>query len=342
MNANELFFRCVREFLTVHLPLHQCKSDKTIKSYRDALNLLRYFMKQKKKIPFTKLSFDDFSMKVILEFLDWLEDERKCGISTRNQRLAALNSFFKYSAEAEPSLVSIYLDIRKIPIKKGQKRKVNSLSKNALQEILLQPDLNKKTGIRNQCFMITLYDTGGRIQEVLDLQIKDLVLNIESPYVYINGKGNKVRMVPLMPKTVEHLKKYISIFHDVNTNIRDNYLFYTTIKGRRDKMSQENVAKFLNKYCQMAHKECAEVPSKIHAHLFRHTKAMDLYRSGIPISYIKDFLGHESLDTTSIYAEADLEMMRSALEKVNENGVSTTKPIWENNEDMILKLCGLK
>ena len=342
MNTNELFFRCVRGFLTIHLPLHQCKSENTIKSYRDALNLLRNFMELKKKIPFAKLSFDAFSMKMMLEFLDWLENERKCSISTRNQRLAALNSFFRYSAETEHSLVAVYLEIKKVPVKKGQKRKINSLSKNALQEILLQPDLSKKTGIRNQCFMVTLYDTGGRIQETLDLQMKDLVLNTENPYVYIHGKGNKVRMVPLMSKTVEHLKKYVSIFHDTNENSRDNYLFYTTIKGRKEKMSQENVAKFLNKYSQTAHTKCAEVPLKIHAHLFRHTKAMDLYRSGIPLSYIKDFLGHESLDTTSIYAEADLEMMRSALEKVSVNGVSVEKPVWENNEEMILKLCGLK
>ncbi len=338
MKANELFFQCVRDFLTIHLPLHQCRSEKTIKSYRDTLNLLRYFMEQKKKIPFTKLSFEVLSKKIILEFLDWLESERNCSIRTRNQRLAALNSFFKYCAENEPSLVVFYLDIKNIPLKKAPKRKVEALSSTALQ----QPDLNKKSGIRNQCFMIMLYDTGARIQEILDLRIKDLVLNTKNPYVYIHGKGNKIRMVPLMDKTIEHLRRYFSIFHNKTENIQDNYLFYTIIKGKQEKMSQENVAKFLEKYGKSAREKCSEVPLKLHAHMFRHTKAMDLYRSGIPLSYIKDFLGHESIDTTSIYAEADLEMMRSALEKASKQEISTEKPVWENNDEMLLKLCGLK
>jgi integrase/recombinase XerD len=121
--------------------------------------------------------------------------------------------------------------------------------------------------------------------------------------------------------------------------------FYTLIKGRKGRMSDDNVSYFLKRYAKSAHELCPEVPLRMHAHLFRHTQAMHLYQAGIPLSYIKDFLGHVSINTTDIYASTDTPMMRAALEKIqpgeNEQ-VSPTLPVWQDNEDMLLRLCGLK
>lgn len=124
-----------------------------------------------------------------------------------------------------------------------------------------------------------MYDTGGRIQEILDLRTKDFFFDFDTPLVYLNGKGNKVRAVPLMDKTIQHLKEYLRLFHPQD---RNEYLFYTVIKGKKGAMSPDNVSAFLQKYADQARVNFPEIPSNIHAHLFRHSRAMHLFQSGIP------------------------------------------------------------
>lgn len=147
-----------------------------------------------------------------------------------------------------------------------------------------------------------------------------------------------------MEKTVLHLKEYLKVFHPTYLENADDYLFYTIIKGKKGAMSPDNVSVFIKKYAEQARISCPEVPKRVYAHLFRHSRAMHLYQSGIPLSYIKDFLGHESSTTTSIYASADTTMIRDALEKAAKLDSNSTAeiPVWEGDEDMILKLCGLK
>jgi site-specific recombinase XerD len=190
-----------------------------------------------------------------------------------------------------------------------------------------------------------LYDTGARIQEILDLKLKDIHLNDQTPSIYLTGKGNKTRAVPLMDKTIAHLQEYMKTFHPDGDLKNDQYLFYTLIKGLKGKMSDDNASYFLKRYAGSAHQVYSEVPLQMHAHLFRHTRAMHLYQAGIPLSYIKDFLGHVSINTTDIYASTDTSMMRAALEKIDKRDgkrASTVGPKWQDNEEMILKLCGLK
>ena len=187
--------------------------------------------------------------------------------------------------------------------------------------------------------------TPARIQELLDLKLKDIHLNDQTPCIYLTGKGNKTRAVPLMDKTIAHLQQYLKTFHPEGDHNNDQYLFYTRIKGLQGRMSADNVSCLLKHYAQSAHEQCSEVPLRMHVHLFRHTRAMHLYQAGIPLSYIKDFLGHVSVNTTDIYASTDTSMMKAALEKIDSGqGQQTSRavPIWQNNEEMILKLCGLK
>jgi site-specific recombinase XerD len=219
------------------------------------------------------------------------------------------------------------------------------MSETALKILLEQPDPNTRCGLRDRFFMILLYDTGARIQEILDLKLKDIHLNDQTPSIYLTGKGNKTRAVPLMDKTIAHLQEYMKTFHPDGDLKNDQYLFYILIKGLIGKMSDDNVSYFLKRYAGSAHQVCSEVPLQMHAHLFRHTRAMHLYQAGIPLSYIKDFLGHVSINTTDIYASTDTSMMRAALEKIDKRDgkrASTVEPKWQDNEEMILKLCGLK
>ena len=340
--SDDQFFKFVRSFLTVYLPKSRCYSSNTVKAYRDTINLFRMFLMERKNIPFTKISFNMVEHHLVYDFLEWLKVTRNCGISTRNQRLAAFKSFLHYCAIEDPALTAIYMDVQGITAMKDTKKGVSYLSQSALKAILSQPDTNNKFGMRNRFFMILMYDTGGRIQEILNLRINDLYFDFDTPLVYLTGKGNKVRAVPLMDKTIQHLKEYLRLFHPQDPQSSNDYLFYTVIKGTKGTMSPDNVSVFLQKYADQARVDFPEVPVKIHAHLFRHSRAMHLYQSGIPLSYIKDFLGHVSATTTGIYASADTSMIRDALEKASLGSSTSDIPIWEGDEDMILKLCGLK
>lgn len=189
-----------------------------------------------------------------------------------------------------------------------------------------------------------MYDKAARDCEMLSLRINSLDLDRKCPTARLEGKRNKVRYVPLMKKTAEYVRKYLEIFHPVPTRHADDWLFYTVSHGRRHKMSDDNVARFLTKYSKMAHAECEEVFEKVTPHQFRHTRAMHLYRNGMPLQLLSEFMGHASLASTQIYAYADTQMKRLAIEKSSqamEENIST-KPAWQTDEEMIRKLYGLE
>lgn len=266
-------------------------------------------MKEQKGLSFTKITFDRLDHVLVREFLDWLETERRCSVSTRNHRLAALKLFFKYAAQEDSTLMFAYVELGKVPVKRAPSPRITYMSAIALTTVLQQPDESTR-GIRDRFFMVFLYDTGARIQEVLDLRLKDLHLSDSVPCVYLTGKGRKTRAVPLLKKALQHLELYMKHFHPETMNGSEDLLFYTIIKGKTGKMSPDNVASFLNRYGTSARLICPEVPERVHPHLFRHTRAMHLYQAGMPLSYIKDFLGHTSVNTTDIYASADVSMLR--------------------------------
>ena len=342
MKHDDNFFKQVRGFLTVFLPKNKCYSSHTVKAYRDTINLFRRFFLEKKAVSFADIHFDQINHELIYEFLEWLQNTRGCSAATKNHRLAALKSFFHYCAMEDPTLTAIYLDIQQVRSQKVARNRVEYMSETALKVLLEQPNPHTRCGLRDQFLMILLYDTGARIQEMLDLKLNDIHLKDQTPCIYLTGKGNKTRTVPMMDKTIDHLQQYMKLFHPEADQNSNPYLFYTVIRGVKGKMSDDNVSCFLKRYAKSGHELCSEIPLRMHAHLFRHTRAMHLYQAGIPLSYIKDFLGHVSVNTTDIYASTDTSMMKAALEKISDGQASKSIPIWRDNEEMILKLCGLK
>ena len=343
MKRDDRFFCYVRDFLLVYLPKNRCFSPNTVKSYRDCIQLLCTFMKVEKEMAISEITFDDLDQVMIGEFLSWLGEKRNCGTSTQNQRLAALKSLFKYAAQRDISLMASYLELSKVPLKRAPGSRVPYLSENALEALLQQPNEKTRLGIRDRFFMVLLYDTGARIQEILDLRLLDLHLHDAVPCIYLTGKRGKTRAVPLLSKTVRHLELYMWHFHRQKPPNREDLLFYTVIKGNIGKMSPDNVSCFLNRYARSARQLCPEIPERVHPHLFRHTRAMHLYQAGMPLSYIKDFLGHASVNTTDVYAAADLKMMRQALEKayVNDDAFRDA-PLWQDNEILLMQLSGVR
>lgn len=340
------FFKTVRDFLMNYLPKQKGSSENTILAYKMALNLFVSFMKDVKGIPPIVLSFKLISSETIKEFLEWIENTRNCSATTRNLRLAALRTFFEYAGQKDISQMDFYFMIREIPFKKTSNKIVDYLSEPALETLLKQPNLKKAKGLRDMFLMILMYDTAARCAEIIGMKISDLHLDNEKPKAYLHGKGNKTRIVPLMPKTVEHCKQYLKRYHpDLECKNDGNIpLFYTTYHGVQHAMSIDAVEAIYKKYGKSASECCSEMPDKIHPHMMRHTRAMHLYRSGMPLELLSQYLGHADIETTLIYAYADTEMKREAIRKADvvRNGKEVPAEIWADDEDMILRLSGLK
>lgn len=337
------FFVAIRHFLLDYLPKQRCLSANTVLSYKQTLNLFVTYMRVAKETPAVDLTFDCIDRDVILGFLDWLETARTCSTSTRNQRLMALRSFLEYAGQLDCTQTALYLAAESIPVKEAHGKIVEFLTEPALTALLRQPDVSKEKELRDLTFMILMYDTAARCSELLDMKVCDLRLDAKHPIAYLHGKGNKTRTVPLLDRTVQHCRQYLRKFHSGESVRSEAQLFYTVIHGVRQKMSPDTVAAFFGKYGQRAKKDCAEVPDHIHPHMIRHTRAMHLYRSGMPLVLLSQYLGHAQVETTMIYAYADTEMKRSAIQKADSMRNIRTVPdaVWADNEEMILKLSGL-
>ena len=345
MTDNERFFLCIRNWLTVFLPKQRCLSENTIKAYKVSLNLLIDFLRTEKKLPISKIGFETINQKIVSEFIEWLDTARRCGTETQNSRLMALRSFFHYAGIVDISCVALELEIKKVSKKKSSGKMVEFLSENALKVLLEAPDIKTKLGLRNRFLMIFMYDTAARCQEILDIKLKDFILTGNKRYVYLTGKGGKQRSVPLLPKTVRHYEQYLSLFHP-EPQSGENYVFYTVSHNQKHQMSTDNVQAFMKKYGEQARQFCHEIPLRVHPHQLRHTRAMHLYRAGWPLPFVSELLGHAKITTTNIYAYADTEMKRKALEKIISPTMfltsDSTRPEWKNDDDMILTLSGLR
>ena len=338
------FFHATRDFILKYLPHQRCLSENTIRSYKQVLNLFTTYLRKVKGYPVSKIQFSLLDRDTILGFLDWIESERKCGATTRNHRLMVLRSFFDFAGKSDCTQMALYLDALDIPVKKTQSHVVDFLSEPALAALLQQPNSSTKKGLRDMTFMVLMYDTAARCDELLNMKLDALRLDIQKPVAYLLGKGNKQRVVPLMSRTVQHCKRYISEFHNIKQQKEGALLFFTTSHGECHKMSADNVAVFFKKYGRMAQSVCAGFPSHIHPHMLRHTRAMHLYRGGMSLDMLSQFLGHADMETTRVYAYADTEMKRDAIAKLDKghNIPEQTAEIWADNEDMILTLAGLR
>lgn len=345
IESNE-FFRLLREYLTIYLPKQKNVSSHTLKSYREALNLFTAFLAGRKKCSLCCITFDDVTPDSVNDFLECLSAERDCGITTINQRLSVIRAFLKYSGSRNPVINDHYISMQAVPFRKGKKRlTVDHFSEASLEAMLSQPDPSRKKQHRDLFFMVLLYDTGARNSEVLGLCPADVVIKGVAPYVFIKGKGNKDRTVPIMEQTKQHFLSYAKRF-GLDVSDSTTPLFYTEIHGSKCRMSDDNVARFIDKYAAMAKKTCNEVPENVTPHMWRHSRALHLYRKGVPLPLISEWLGHSDIETTLIYAYADTEMKRTAMEKATDNNhpLCTKAPAASRDvdDDTIRHYCGLK
>ncbi len=281
---------------------------------------------------------DVLTAELITDFLSWLEHERKCSITTRNQRLASIHSFFRYVQAEEPSGIYQYQQVISIPIKKTEKTIIWHLSPEVIKLILQQPDKSSAKGRRDLTLLSVLYDTGARVQELIDIKVCDVILDSLSVIV-LNGKGNKVRRVPLMKNTVSLLQTYLSE-NDLNKQWKIQYPLF--INNQHNKLTKEGVAYILNKYVKMAKAASPIIPEHVSPHILRHSKAMHLLQAGVNLIYIRDFLGHADIKTTEIYLRTDTETKRKAIENVYQDIISCDMPDWSKDKELLSWLSDLK
>jgi integrase/recombinase XerD len=332
MKEND-FTKYLSDFLSKYLPGQRNASTHTIASYRDAFKLLLIFCDSEKLIKPEKIRVSDLSKEFVIHFLDWLETKRKCSISTRNQRLAVIHSFVHYVQKESPENLFELKKILSIPSKKHPRTLVAYLTGQEMKILLSQPDTSTSEGFRNAILLSVLYDTGSRVQELINIRIKDVRLS--SPAVIrLHGKGNKIRQVPIMSKMSDRLNLYLEMkkYHP-GISRGDNYLF---VNQKNKQLSRWGISYILNKYVERARNDTGfKVDFPVTPHVFRHSKAMHLLQSGVNLIYIRDFLGHVDCSTTEVYARADSEMKRIAIEKAYVDLVPETVPTWEEDGDLM-------
>ena len=331
----------IRAFIMDYAPVHMTTSEHTLKNYRTSLALYLTFLEKEQNITPSRLSIDCFSLKYIEGWIKWVKEHRGCSAQTCNIRLGALRTFMKYLSERDLAYLSAYEVACTIPSMKVPKRKINGLSKTAVKQLLEMPKLSTKTGRRDLTFMILLYSTAARLDEVLSLRIRDIHLDLQKPYANIIGKGHKRRTLYLMPKVVTHLKRYIEEYHGKAPD-PDSYLFYSRNVGTSGKMTQAAIDKMLKKHARAAHLLCDEVPIGLHAHQFRHAKASHWLEEGVNIVQISFLLGHEQLETTMAYLDITTDDERKALATLECEKDRNVSPKWKNADGSLVDFCGIK
>lgn len=336
------FHDYLRLFLSEYLPHRRNFSDQTIRAYKQTFRLMKSYFEEERNIHFSDLDFKIVSKDSIYEFLLFLKDTKGCSVNTLNLRLSAIKSFFKFCSEEDIEYYSCYLKIKSIHQFRGAKKNsVEYLVPEQIKLILAIPDTGLRLERRNQFLMIFLYETGMRVSEIINIRLSDIIRKEDGITLRIKGKGSKIRYVPLLEGCVRHLDSFISAFHSDSDN--DEYLFYTIHDSKKTKMSSGTVDAFLKRYAKKAHEKDESFPLNLHAHMFRHSIAMSMYKNEIPISYIKDFLGHADLSTTSVYSYADNETIRNALATVQSEMPSSLqkKKKWKGKEKELMKYCCL-
>ena len=332
------FAKYLTEFLSIYLPKQKNVSKNTIYSYRDTFKLLINYCQDIKSISIEKITLNVLTSELIIEFLAWLESERKCSISTRNQRLAAIHSFFRYTQAEEPAGIFNFQKVTAIPIKKAQKTVVEYLTPEAMKLLLQQPDKHTQKGRRDLTLISVLYDSGARVQELIDLKVQDITLH-DPAVITLTGKGNKSRRIPIMKNTASLLQNYL-LENKLENPWKNEYLLFTN--NQHQKLTKVGVAYIIAKYVAAARQTSTIVPAKVKPHMFRHSKAMHLLQAGVNLIYIRDFLGHVDLKTTEIYARIDTETKRKAIENLYPDMIDSNLPDWNNDKALLSWLADLK
>jgi integrase/recombinase XerD len=326
--------RWLSRFLTDHLAGERDLSPQTISSYRDAIKLLLTWFRDVQATPPEKLRLSDLDRSRVLAFLDWLDTERGNSPATRNQRLAVIKSFARYTAVERPEFLDHATQILAIKQKKTPATDMGYLTGDEVKALLAQPGTVTRRGLRDTVLLSTLYDTAARVQEICDLNTADV--RAASPMlVTLHGKGSKTRRVALMDPTAELVRHYLDrraphpgIGADADP------LFQGPHHAR---LTRWGATKLLARHVQSVRRRDPGYAAglTITPHVIRRTRAMHLLQAGVNLIYIRDLLGHADVSTTEIYARADPATKRKAIENAYQSLTPEPQPEWTADHDLL-------
>ena len=321
----------LREFFSDHLPRLRGMSPHTIHSYRDSLMLLLRYVAKEKRCSVTGLDVEDITSQRVITFLQYLEEERKNGATTRNVRLAALHALFRFLAEKRPDLLEHCQRVLAVPFKRTRSRPIEYLEYEEIQSVLLAIDRSSVDGRRDYILLATMFNTGARVQEILDLRASDLQL-IKPYHARLFGKGRKERLCPLWPQTAHLLSE---LLNEQGVDPRCTERVFRNHRGQP--LTRYGVRYLLAKYYQIA---CEARPAmkgkRLHPHSMRHSTAVHLLKAGVDMATISHWLGHASTETTNRYATVDLDMKRDAISKIKPVGSATrSAALWRKDGSIL-------
>lgn len=301
----------LNRYLNVYLPIQRCCSEATYKEYCRVFTLLMIFVRDEKHHNMNKFLLEDFDASLVEQFLAYLKDQRGCGNNTLNQRLAVLHSFCSYIQYDAPEALHNLQKVIAIPFRKTQQKVMSYTTPEGMKLILSQIPRDTRTGARDLAMFSFMYDTGARVSEVCDMRPKDLRLH-KPEVAIIHGKGNKSRVVPLQNRQVHILQDYMRK-NSLDEQQHNERSLFPNQSGMR--MTRQSVGRILHWYVTAARSQAPElVPESFSCHSIRHSTAMALLQAGVNLIYIRDILGHSSVQTTEMYLRADLKQKRAALE----------------------------
>lgn len=326
MRDTSLLGPWVRRFLMEHMVGERNLAPNTQRSYRDTLQLMLPVIARRSRKPVDRLRVIDVSADRVRQFLIHLEEERRCGIATRNQRLAAIHALARFIGSHAPELVEWCGQVRAVPFKKAPQALVTYLEKPEIDALLATPDTKTAQGRRDHALLLFLYNSGARADEAAQVRIGDLTLpqvpDRDLASVLIRGKGNKLRRCPLWAQTVHELATLVQ-GRDPGEHVFLNRYGRPITRFGIHTLVERSVDRAVKNVPSLAAKQ-------VSPHTIRHTTATHLLRSGVEINTIRAWLGHVSLTTTNVYAEVDLEMKAKALANCEVEGNKKSTP-WKEN-----------
>jgi integrase/recombinase XerD len=326
------FAALVQDFFCQRLLQQQDASARTVAAYRDTFRLLLGSLRQQRRKQPTALALADLDAPTVAALLDHLEKERHNSIRTRNVRLAAIRSFLKYAGLRDPSALPLIQRVLAIPLKRFTRPALSFLSRDEVTATLEVPDAATWSGRRDRVLFTLLYNTGARVSEVIALRRADVALP-PSRHVQVTGKGRKQRVIPLWESTAQRRGEWMA-----QIGAGPEACLFPNREGRP--LSRSGVGKRLRRAVRAAAGRCPTLQGRrISPHTFRHTTAMHLLQSGVDISVIALWLGHESPETTHHYIEANLAMKDKALSKLE--GIAPPKVRYRATDKLLRFLDGL-
>jgi integrase/recombinase XerD len=329
----------VRRFLLEEVGSDRNLSVNTQRSYRDALRLLFHFLAEHYTLEPTQVMVEHLTADVVKRFLTYLEQERGNAIDTRNLRLTALHSLFRFIARHIPELIEQATQIQEIPLRRTTQPTVAYLEKDEIDAMLATPDRHSFQGQRDYAVLLFLYNTGARVTEAVQTNVGALHLDPSPASVQFLGKGRKVRLCPLWSHTVDVLR------HLLGTRLAGSEDLPVFLNVRRQRMTRFGVHTLVERTVVKAAQTTPTLGRKqVSPHTIRHTTAVHLLRAGVDINTIRAWLGHVSLETTNRYAQVDLAMKAKALETCapSHDTHSLDHPAaWHQDRDLMVFLASL-